>query len=145
MPFPRATPMSEVTFQRGRGAARGAVHESRSFDTVSTTVHRSFNREARGRSRVKVLVASPAAPIGYRCRLSSSWKTRARSQLWRYANATLTVARGRTFRVRLSRWRWQRCTCTRVSVRPDHFGARARPRRRKIVPVGPRNYSCRVR
>ena len=37
--------------------------------TVSTTVHRSFNREARGRSRVKVLVDHLAAAICNRCRL----------------------------------------------------------------------------
>ena len=49
--------MKEVTFQRARESARGAVYESLSrFGTVSTTEHRSPNGDARGKSRAKVLV-----------------------------------------------------------------------------------------
>ena len=48
MPFPRATPMSEVTFQRGRGAARGAVYESRSIRYRPRYIGRSTARRVGG-------------------------------------------------------------------------------------------------
>ena len=80
--FLEATPMKEVTFQRARESARGAVLGVRvAFGTVSTTEHRSPNGDARGKSRAKVLVDPPAAPICNRCRLCSGRGPRSRSQL----------------------------------------------------------------
>ena len=92
---------------RARIGTRGGARVA--FDTASTTVHRSFNGDARRKSGVKVLVDHPGALIINRCRLFSSPGPRSRSRLWRYANATLTVARARSVRVPLSRWRWQNC------------------------------------
>ena len=54
--------MSEVTSQRARrSGTRGTVRVA--IGTVSTTVHRSSNGEARGKHRVKVLVDHLAAAI----------------------------------------------------------------------------------
>ena len=101
---------------------------------------------------------TPAAPIvidtGNRCRLSSSRGTRSRSQLWRYANATLTVARGRRACACDCQGAggWQ--SCTRACARPGPracsptirriVGARTpEERRRKMVPVGPVSVSVK--
>ena len=90
-PFPRGDTDERGDFSaRARSGTRGGVRVA--FGMQSTMEHRSPNGSARGKSRAKVLVDPPAAPIGNRCRLSSSRGARARSQLWRYANATLTVS-----------------------------------------------------
>ena len=86
-PFPRGDTDERGDFSaRARSGTRGGVRVA--FGTQSTMEHRSSNGSARGKSRAKVLVDPPAAPICNRCRLCSSRGTRSRSQLWRYANAT---------------------------------------------------------
>ena len=86
--------MKEATFQYARGAARGAVSESRSVcnrpwsiacpmsngSDQCVTVWDWENEEP----AAKVLVDPLAAPIGNRCRLCSGRGTRSHSQLWRY-------------------------------------------------------------
>ena len=64
---------------RARIGTRGGARVA--FDTASTTVHRSFNGDARRKSGVKVLVDHPGALIINRCRLILSWVAAPRSQL----------------------------------------------------------------
>ena len=66
MPFPRAQAKKTVTFQRARASARGVARESLSIPHAHrprSTVHRSFNGDARRKSAVKVLVDHPGALI----------------------------------------------------------------------------------
>ena len=96
--------------------------------------HRSPNGSARGKSRAKVLVDPPAAPIGNRCRLSSSRGTRSRSQLWSMEIRTCDLD-SRT-RKELPRATVKVATAElhareRAHVFPDHFGART-PEEKKI-------------
>ena len=104
--FSRARERRRHSEARARIGTRGGVRVA--FGTVSTVVKRSFNGVARGSGRVKVLGGHPALLHTNRCRLILSWRTRSRSRVCSDASATLTVARGRSLRSPLSRWRWTR-------------------------------------
>ena len=115
--FSRARERRRHSEARARIGTRGGVRVA--FGTVSTMVKRSFNGNARGRCRVKVLGGHPALLHTNRCRLILSPGTRSRSRVCSDASATLTVARRRRSCVRLSRWRWMRSKRASRSVFPE--------------------------
>ena len=102
---------------RARIGTRGGVRVA--FDTASTTVHRSFNGDARRKSGVKVLVDHPGALIINRCRLMLRRGHACRSRLCSDSHSVLTAARTRLVCVRPSKLRSKRSTaasCRRAPV-----------------------------
>ena len=96
------------------------------IDAASTTVKRFLNGDARGRSEAKLLDGHAAASHSTGCRLDAKPRTASCSRVCSDSDATLTVARARTVRVRLSRSRWMRAKCASRRLPPDECGARER-------------------
>ena len=105
MPFPRATPMSEVTFQRGRGGARGAVYESRSVRYRPRYIGRSTARRVGG-------AGSRSWWLHRRLRVENAAASRLLELETTVDTRTLAALMlfNRSLRVRLSRSRWTRST-----------------------------------
>ena len=118
-------------------ARRGLWRRERaSIDASSMTVKPACNGKSRRKSSTMLLEWHPALRLTTGCRMILSCGTRSCSRVCSDRHAVFTVARARSLRVRLSRWRRTRSTRASRSVFRDQNEC-AEAERLEKVPVGP--------
>ena len=108
------------------------------IDAVLTAPGRSLKGDARRRLRTMIQLGHPAGPHSTGCRLDENSETRSCSRLCSVSIRTLTVARRRSFRVRLSRSDVKRTKRSSRSVFSDSHPGGSRS---SVAPAG---WPCRI-
>ena len=117
--FSGAPTVSRQFSSRARIESRSGVGVG--IDAVSTTVKRLFNGDARRRSLAMPSMCHALGDGSRRAAAGAKRSARSRSSRSFFFDATLTVARGRVVRVRLSWWRWERSIGTSAIVFSDQI------------------------